>query len=409
MPGRNARRPMPCDRHRPAGHGGRATSNFIFNLCSESSEYSLSLGRNLNRNKMFNSFGNLIRLTTFGESHGKCIGGVLDGFPSGIMIDEAFIEREMRRRRPGQSEITTQRNEKDDVEILSGVFNGRTTGAPIAYVVWNRDARPGDYESIKAVYRPSHADYTYQLKYGIRDYRGGGRSSARETSARCVAGAFAKMALRQLGIEIHAYTSQVGPVKMSRDYSKVDFDLTDSTAIRCPDPEVAQQMIEYVKGIKEAGDTIGGTVSCVIKNCPIGLGEPVYNKLHAQLGNAMLSINAAKAFEYGDGFDGIELTGSEQNDIFYNNHGYITTRTNHSGGIQGGISNGQDIFFRVVFKPSATISKSQHTVNDRGEEVDLKVNGRHDPCVLPRAVPVVEAMAALVILDFYLLDKTRQL
>ena len=358
---------------------------------------------------MFNSFGNIIRLTTFGESHGKCIGGVLDGYPSGIVIDEAFIAREMQRRRPGQSEITTNRNERDDVEILSGVFNGRSTGAPIAYVIWNRDARPEEYEKVKSVYRPSHADYTYQLKYGIRDYRGGGRSSARETSARSVAGALAKMALKQLGIDIYAFTSQVGPVKMDRDYNGVDFDLIDKTPVRCPDMAVAEQMIDYLKGIKANGDSIGGTVSCVIKNCPIGLGEPVYMKLHAQLGNAMLSINAAKAFEYGDGFDGIELTGSQQNDVFYNNHGYITTRTNHSGGIQGGISNGQDIFFRVLFKPSATISKSQSTVNDKGEQVDLKVNGRHDPCVLPRAVPVVEAMASLVLLDFYLLDKTRQL
>lgn len=358
---------------------------------------------------MFNSFGNLIRLTTFGESHGKCIGGVVDGYPSGIPIDMNFVRSELKRRRPGQSEITTQRDESDDVEFLSGIFEGKSTGCPIAFVVWNKNPNSSEYDNVKNVYRPSHADYTYQLKYGIRDYRGGGRASARETVARCVAGALAKLALKQLGISITAFTSQVGAIKVDRDYSKFDFEEIGKNVMRCPDPEIADKMIAYVKQIKEQEDSIGGTVTCVIKGCPIGLGEPVFHKLHAELGSAMLSINAAKAFEYGDGFDGVELTGSQQNDIFYNNMGMIKTKTNHSGGIQGGISNGQDIFFRVIFKPTATITKEQHSVTVNGEETTFKVSGRHDPCVLPRAVPVVEAMAALVILDFYLLDKTRQL
>lgn len=363
----------------------------------------------LNINIMFNSFGNIIRLTTFGESHGKCIGGVIDGFPSGIPIDYDFISKELKRRRPGQSEITTQRDESDDVEFLSGIFEGKSTGCPIAFVIWNKNPDSKEYDNIKNVFRPSHADYTYQLKYGIRDYRGGGRASARETVARCVAGALAKLALRQLGISITAFTSQVGGIRIEHDYHKYDFSEIEKNVMRCPDSDKAGEMIEYVKKIKSEGDSIGGTVTCVIKNCPIGLGEPVFHKLHASLGNAMLSINAAKAFEYGDGFDGVEQTGSQQNDLFCNNHGMITTKTNHSGGIQGGISNGQDIFFRVIFKPTATIAKEQKTVNINGEEVAVKVHGRHDPCILPRVVPVVESMAALVILDFYLLDKTRQL
>lgn len=358
---------------------------------------------------MFNSFGNIVRLTTFGESHGKCIGGVLDGFPSGITIDNEFIARELRRRRPGQSEITTQRDESDDVEFLSGIFEGKSTGCPIAFVVWNNNTQPKDYDNIKNIYRPSHADYTYQLKYGIRDYRGGGRASARETVARCVAGALAKLALRELGIKVTAFTSQVGAIKVDSDYRKLDFDEIDNNVMRCPDMQTASRMIDYVKQIKDEGDSIGGTVTCVINGCPIGLGEPVFHKLHAALGEAMLSINAAKGFEYGDGFDGVGLKGSEQNDLFYSNSGSVTTRTNHSGGIQGGISNGQDIFFKVVFKPTATIMKEQRTVTVNGEDVAVKMHGRHDPCVLPRAVPIVEAMSAMVILDYYLLDKTRQL
>lgn len=358
---------------------------------------------------MFNSFGNIFRLTSFGESHGKGIGGVIDGFPAGIDIDLDFVQTELNRRRPGQSLLTTARQEPDQVEFLSGIFEGKSTGCPIGFVVWNKNQHSDDYNNLKNVYRPSHADFTYKTKYGIRDHRGGGRSSARETISRVVGGALAKLALRQLGISITAYTSQVGHIKLDENYTAYDLSQVDSNDVRCPDPVKAQEMETYIKQIKAEGDTIGGVITCVIKGCPIGLGQPVFGKLHAALGGAMLSINAAKAFEYGDGFKGLKMKGSEQNDVFYNNAGHIETRSNHSGGIQGGISNGQDIYFRVAFKPVATVLMEQHTVNLDGIDTTLKAKGRHDPCVLPRAVPIVEAMAAMTILDYYLIDRTTQL
>lgn len=358
---------------------------------------------------MFNSFGNIFRLTSFGESHGKGIGGVIDGFPSGITIDVEYVQEELARRRPGQSAITTNRKEGDRVEFLSGIFEGKSTGAPIGFIVRNMNQLSNDYNNMKEIYRPSHADFTYQTKYGIRDHRGGGRSSARETISRVVGGALAKIALKQLGIQIFAYTSQVGPIKLESNYTDYDLSKIENNIVRCPDPEKAKEMEEYIAQIKKDGDTIGGVITCVIKGCPIGIGQPVFGKLHAALGGAMLSINAAKAFEYGNGFKGLKQKGSEQNDIFYNNKGSIETRTNHSGGIQGGISNGQDIYFRVAFKPVPTILMEQHTVNADGTDTTLKARGRHDPCVLPRAVPIVEAMAAMTLLDFYLIDRTTQL
>ena len=353
--------------------------------------------------------GNILRLTTFGESHGKAIGGVIDGFPSGVTIDMDFVQAELNRRRPGQSRITTSRSEDDKVEFLSGIFEGKTTGSPIGFLVWNKNQHSSDYSEMQSTYRPSHADYTYKLKYGIRDYRGGGRSSARETISRVVGGALAKIALRQLGVSIRAYTSQVGPIKLEDNYTAYDLDQIETNPVRCPDPAKAQEMEDYIYKIKEEGDTIGGVVTCVIQGCPIGLGQPVFGKLQSALASGMLSINAAKAFEYGEGFRGLKMKGSEQNDVFYNNAGRIETRTNHSGGIQGGISNGEDIYFRVAFKPVATVLMEQHTVNIDGQDTTLKARGRHDPCVLPRAVPIVEAMAALTILDFYLIDRMTQL
>lgn len=359
---------------------------------------------------MFNSFGHIFRLTSFGESHGKGIGGVIDGFPAGIVIDEDFVQKELNRRRPGQSFLTTPRKEDDKVEFLSGIFEGRSTGAPIGFIVWNKNQHPSDYDNLRKVFRPSHADYTYTVKYGhVRDHRGGGRSSARETIARVVAGALAKIALGQLGVEITAYTSQVGGIKLEGNYADYDLSLIETNEVRCPDPQKAKEMADLIMQVKGKGDTIGGTLTCVIRGCPIGLGQPVFGKLHAALGNAMLSINAAKAFEYGEGFKGLKMKGSEQNDAFYNNNGRIETRTNHSGGIQGGISNGQDIYFRVVFKPIATLLMEQETVSIDGTDTTLKARGRHDACVLPRAVPIVEAMAAMTILDYYLIDKTTQL
>jgi chorismate synthase len=358
---------------------------------------------------MFNSFGNIFRLTSFGESHGPAVGGVIDGFPAGIDIDMDFVQRELNRRRPGQSLLTTSRQEPDQVEFLSGVFEGKSTGCPIGFVVWNKNQHSTDYENIRRVFRPSHADFTYFQKYGIRDYRGGGRSSARETIARVVGGALAKLALHQLGIEVTAYTSQVGPLKLDRDYHEYDFAEIEKNDVRCPDPDMAQRMAALIKEVKADGDTIGGVITCVVKGCPVGIGQPVFGKLHAALGNAMLSINAAKGFAYGQGFDSMELRGSQQNDVFYNNGGSIETRTNYSGGIQGGISNGQDIYFRVAFKPVATLLMEQHTVNIDGTDATLKAKGRHDPCVLPRAVPIVEAMAAMTLLDYYLIDRTTQL
>lgn len=354
-----------------------------------------------------NSFGNIFRLTSFGESHGPGIGGVIDGCPAGIELDMAFIQSELDRRKPGQSRITTPRKEDDEVQFLSGIYEGKTTGTPIGFIVWNKNQHSSDYDNMKTVYRPSHADYTYQTKYGIRDPRGGGRSSARETIARCVAGAIAKLALKPYEIHIQAYTSQVGEIKLSDNYQMYDLDKTETNAVRCPDPEKAEEMESLIAEVKSKGDTIGGVITCVVKGTPVGLGEPVFGKLHAALGHAMLTINAVKGFEYGDGFEAARHRGSERNDRFFNDHGHINTRTNHSGGIQGGISNGQDIYFRVAFKSVATILMEQETVNMQNEDTILKARGRHDPCVLPRAVPIVEAMTAMTILDYLLIQKTR--
>lgn len=355
---------------------------------------------------MRNTFGNIFTLTTFGESHGEGVGGVIDGMPAGIAVDLDFIQSELDRRKPGQSKITTSRAEGDKVEILSGVFEGRTTGCPIGFLVRNTNQHSHDYENVRNVFRPSHADFTYTQKYGLRDHRGGGRSSARETISRVVGGAFAKLALRQLSIDVTAYTSQVGDIAIGRDYHQFDFTEIEKNPVRCPDPEAAKRMEELILSVKADGDTIGGVITCVIKGCPVGLGEPAFGKLHAALGGAMLSINAVKGFEYGEGFAGVTQRGSEQNDIFLNDNGAISTRSNHSGGIQGGISNGQDIYFRVAFKPVATLLREQPTVDKDGCETMLEVKGRHDPCVLPRAVPVVEAMAAMTILDYYLINNT---
>jgi chorismate synthase len=354
-------------------------------------------------------FGTLFRLASFGESHGKAIGGVIEGFPAGIVIDEDFVQYELSRRRPGQSSLTTSRKEDDKVEFLSGIFDGKSTGCPIGFIVRNTNQRPNDYDEMRDLFRPSHADYTYMQKYGIRDYSGGGRASARETIARVVAGAVAKLALKEVGIHITAYTSQVGNIALKKDYHLYDFNNIEKNAVRCPDVEKAKEMEGLILEVKKDGDTIGGTVTCVVQGCPVGLGEPVFGKLHAALGSAMLSINAAKAFEYGEGFDGIAMRGSEQNDVFYNDNGTIRMRTNHSGGIQGGISNGEDIYFRVLFKPVATLLKEQPTVNVQGEETILHPKGRHDPCVLPRAVPIVEAMTAMTLLDYYLMNKAAKL
>lgn len=361
---------------------------------------------------MRNTFGTLFTLTTFGESHGAAVGGVVDGMPAGIDIDEEFIQSELNRRRPGQSRITTSRNEADKVEILSGVFEGKSTGCPIGFVVRNTNQHSSDYENMRNLFRPSHADFTYWSKYGVRDHRGGGRSSARITISRCVGGALAKLVLRQLGISVQAYTSQVGTIALERDYHLYDLSLTETNAVRCPDPVKAQQMEDLIAQVKADGDTIGGIITCVVKGCPVGLGEPEFGKLHAALGAAMLGINAVKGFEYGEGFDGVTARGSEQNDIFVpsdTSAQTATTLTNHSGGIQGGISNGQDIYFRVAFKPVATILQNQPTVNKYGEATEFTARGRHDPCVLPRAVPVVEAMAAMVVLDNWLMNRTSRL
>ena len=361
---------------------------------------------------MRNTFGNLFTLTSFGESHGAAIGGVVDGMPAGINIDLDFIQHELSRRRPGQSRITTQRKEADEVELLSGVFEGRSTGTPIGFIVRNTNQHSYDYDNMRGLFRPSHADYTYFEKYGIRDHRGGGRSSARITISRCVGGALAKLALRPLGITIQAYVSQVGDIALDRDYHHYDLSQTESNIVRCPDPETAKAMERLIMEVKNQGDTIGGVITCVVKGCPTGLGEPEFDKLHAALGHAMLSINAVKGFEYGEGFSGVGQRGSEQNDVFRpakaadaNGNQAITTATNHSGGIQGGISNGQDIYFRVAFKPVATLLREQETVDLEGNATTFTAHGRHDPCVLPRAVPVVEAMAAMTVLDYLLLSK----
>lgn len=358
---------------------------------------------------MRNTFGNIFTLTSFGESHGEAVGGVVDGMPAGIEIDMEFIQHELDRRRPGQSCITTSRREPDRVELLSGVFEGKSTGAPIGFIVRNTNQHSQDYDNLREIFRPSHADYTYYNKYGVRDHRGGGRSSARITISRCVAGALAKLVLKKLGISVAAYTSQVGDICTDPDYRRYDISKAETNPVRCPDIEKAAQMESLIKSVKADGDTIGGVITCVIKGCPPGLGEPEFGKLHAALGAAMLGINAVKGFEYGGGFGCVTGRGSEQNDVFINRDGRICTATNNSGGIQGGISNGEDIYFRVAFKPVATVLKEQHTVDKKGESVNFTAQGRHDPCVLPRAVPVVEAMSAMTVLDYYLLSRTVRL
>lgn len=356
-----------------------------------------------------NTFGTNFRITTFGESHGVAVGGVIDGMPAGISVDEEFLQREMARRRPGQSSITTGRNEADHVEILSGVFVGKTTGTPIGFEVRNSNQHSNDYENMRNLFRPSHADYTYTEKYGIRDHRGGGRSSARETLSRVVGGAFAKMALKQLGITVTAYTSQVGDIKLENDYKAYDLSTIEDNAVRCPDAEKAAEMESLITQVKKDGDTIGGVITCVIKGVPVGLGEPAFGKLHAALGSAMLSINACKGFEYGMGFEGVSKRGSQMNDQFVVEDGSVHTNTNNSGGIQGGISNGEDIYFRCAFKPVATLLQNIYTIDKELNPTVLETRGRHDPCVLPRAVPIVEAMAAMTILDYYLMRKSNRL
>ena len=356
-----------------------------------------------------NTIGTQVRLTTFGESHGIAIGGILDGFPSGVVVDEDFVRSEMRRRRPGQSAVTTARNEADEVQFLSGIFEGRTTGTPIGFVIHNTNNRSNDYDNLRDAFRPSHADYTYSAKYGIRDHRGGGRSSARETAVRVCAGALCKLALAQMGITIQAYTSQVGDVKLEGSYKDYNLALAEENIVRCPDAEKAAAMERLILDVKRNGDTIGGIVTCVAKGVPAGIGAPLYNKLSSSLAAAMMTINAAKGFDYGDGFASVTGRGSQQNDIFFDDNGAINTRTNHSGGIQGGISNGQDIYFRVAFKPVATILSEQPTVGVDGRDTIISARGRHDPCVVPRAVPVVEAMAALTILDHCLLSRCTRL
>jgi chorismate synthase len=359
---------------------------------------------------MSSTYGNIFKISTFGESHGEAIGVVVEGCPAGLGFDLAYIQLALDRRKPGQSKITTQRKEGDKVEVLSGVFEGKTTGTPLALVIKNQDQRSKDYSHIAEQYRPSHADYTYQEKYGHRDYRGGGRSSARETAARVAAGALAMLYLKEIGIEIASYVSQVGSLKLNKTYKELDLSLIDTNDVRCPDPKVAAEMYGYIDGLRKKGDSVGGIISCVIKGVPVGIGEPVFDKLHAELGKAMLSINAVKGFEYGSGFEGVKLHGSEHNDAFYKDSaGNVRTQTNHSGGIQGGISNGEDIYFNVAFKPVATIMTDQDSIDKHGNSVKVSGKGRHDPCVLPRAVPIVDAMAALVIADMVLRAKIVKL
>lgn len=359
---------------------------------------------------MGNIYGTLFRISTFGESHGKAVGVVIDGCPAGHQIDTAHIQTELSRRKPGQSKITTQRKEADEIEILSGTFEGKTTGTPLTLLVWNSDARSKDYSHIADKYRPSHADYTYQVKYGIRDYQGGGRSSARETVARVAAGAIARQILHEAGMRFYAFVSQVGAIRLEKNYRELDFSKIDDNPVRCPDDETAQQMYDLIDKTRKNKDTIGGVITGVIDGVPAGLGEPVFEKIHAELGKAMLSINAVKGFEYGSGFRGVEMNGSQHNDIFYEDEkGKIRTRTNYSGGVQGGITNGEDIYFRVAFKPVATLMQEQDSINEAGEKVTIEGKGRHDPCVVPRAVPIVESMAALVMIDFWLRSKSIKL
>lgn len=352
-----------------------------------------------------NTFGQIFRLTSFGESHGRGIGGIIDGCPAGLQLDIDFIQNELARRKPGQSKITTQRKEPDRVEFLSGIFEGKTQGTPIAFAVWNKDQHSNDYNDLKDVFRPSHADYTYMKKYGTRDHRGGGRSSARETIARVVAGAIAKQILAQAGVKIQAYVSQVGEISLDKKYTELDLSKTEDNIVRCPDPETAERMISRIEAAAKDRDTVGGVITGVATGVPAGWGEPVFNKLHADLGFAMLGINAVKGFEYGSGFAGTKLSGSQHNDVFVKTENGIRTKTNNSGGIQGGISNGEDIYFNVAFKPIATLLKEQKTVDKNQDEVTINPKGRHDPCVLPRAVPIVEAMAALVLVDHFLKNK----
>ena len=354
----------------------------------------------------YNSFGKILTFTSFGESHGSAIGGILDGCPSNIEISIDAIQQELNRRKPGQSKIVTQRKESDTVEILSGLFEGKTTGAPIGFIIKNENQKPKDYSHIKDNYRPSHADYTYEAKYGIRDYRGGGRSSARETATRVVAGAIVKQILLKQGITIQAYVSAVGELKLTQDYKSLDLSQIDSNIVRCPDHDKAIEMINYIESIKKEGDTVGGVVTCVIKSVPLGLGEPIFDKLNANLAKAMFTINAVKGFELGSGFKGTQMKGSDHNDEFSTEEGIVKTKTNFSGGIQGGISNGEDIYFKVGFKPVATLMQKQKSISKSGDQIELEGKGRHDPCVVPRAVPIVEAMAALVILDHLLLVRS---
>ena len=355
-----------------------------------------------------NTFGNIFKVTTFGESHGAAVGGVIDGMPAGVAIDLEKVQEQLNRRRPGQSAIVTARNEKDCVEVLSGLFEGVTTGQPIGFIVRNADQHSGDYDNIRDLFRPSHADFTYTAKYGIRDHRGGGRSSARETISRVVAGAFARQALEQLGINVYAYTSQVGDIALNKTYKELNLNDIDSNDVRCPDAETAEKMKALILDVKSAGDTIGGIITGVITGCPAGLGDPAFGKLHASLASAMMSINAAKGFEYGMGFDGVTHRGSEMIDVFKAENGKISTITNNSGGIQGGISNGEDIYFRVAFKPVATLLRDVETIDKEGTAVSLKARGRHDPCVLPRAVPIVEAMAAITVFDAWLANRVAR-
>lgn len=358
---------------------------------------------------MGNSFGHLFKLTTFGESHGAAIGGVIEGCPAGLAIDLAFVQAELRRRRPGQSHLTTPRKEDDEVEFLSGIFEGKTLGTPIGFLIRNNDQHPTDYAHLKDAYRPSHADFTYEQKYGLRDYRGGGRSSARETACRVVAGAIAKLLLKPYGITIQAFVKQVGSVKLEQDFDTLDLSKTETSLVRCPHQETADNMLAAIEQAKAAGDTLGGLIQCVAQQVPVGLGEPVFDKLHAVLAHAMLSINATKGFEIGSGFAGVTQNGSTLNDVFTGESGKITTRSNHSGGVQGGISNGMPIYFNVAFKPVATLMQAQTTVDRSGNEIVLEGKGRHDPCVLPRAVPIVESMTALVLADMVLLARSNKM
>lgn len=358
---------------------------------------------------MGSSFGKIFKIHTYGESHGPALGVVIEGCPAGLEIDESFIQLELDRRKPGQSRITTQRREADEFEILSGVFEGKSTGTPISILIRNEDQKSKDYSHIADKFRPSHADYTFQAKYGIRDYRGGGRSSARETVARVAAGAIAKLLLKHYGITCDSFVSQVGALKLDKNYQELDLSKSEDNIIRCPDPQTAEAMIELIDQTRKNRDTIGGVITGVIQGTPAGLGEPVFDKLHAELGKAMLSINAVKGFELGSGFEGVKLNGSEHNDAFYTEGDQVKTRTNYSGGIQGGISNGQDIYFNVAFKPVATIMQDQESINESGDSVTVSGKGRHDPCVVPRAVPIVEAMSALVIADYLLISKANRL